>query len=292
MQCEFCGCQSTDKRRCPQCGNLLVYNVSGTRPPAALTRPSAGTTTPAAADHGIDWRALAIGGVLGSLLAAWGGFLFSIIGMLSVLIHETGHALAAWLVGRPAIPKFDLQYGGGITPISCRNDLICALLAIAALWLLWHAWQRGPRWVAVTVIAVAIPPILIVSGWDALWFTAAGHAAEAIMAAVFLVRAATGIGIAHRLEAGLSALIGTGLWWQVSGFASSLIHDASFQDRYADGKGGVLNNDLTVLADLAGGTVVGWAWALLIFSIIALFAAAAVTWGIVRYRHQQASAAS
>ncbi len=247
------------------------------------------TLQPATVDD-IAWRPTVIGALLGSLLAWWGGFLFFIIQMLSVLIHETGHALSAWLVGRPAIPKFDLQFGGGITPIAAqRSGLLCVLLAIAGAWLIRSAWQRGPRWGAAAVAAVAIPLLLIVTGWDMPVFSAAGHVAESVMAVVFLVRAATGIGIAHRLEAGVSALVGSALWWGVIGFCRKLMNDSGFRAEYAEGKGGALPHDLTTLSDQLGGTVIGWAWALLIFAILAVAAGGVVVWAVVQHRRRQAT---
>lgn len=38
-----------------------------------------------------------------------------VLSPLVTFLHEFGHAVAAWLLGCPAIPAFDFVYGGGIT---------------------------------------------------------------------------------------------------------------------------------------------------------------------------------
>ena len=281
MRCSSCGCASLGKRFCPQCKKSLAFELSG----GGQDRPDS-TVIRARPDDGIAWRPLAIGIVLGSLVAAWGGFPFRIFQTLSVLIHELGHAMMAWMVGRPAIPKFDLQYGGGITPFGERSMILCLLLAIAAVWMLWLARERGSRWFVAAIAIVAFPCLLILTDTDIKWIVAAGHVAQPIMAVVFLVRAATGIGISHTLEAGVSAMTGTAMWWDVQSFAWNLIHDPNVQECYSEGKAG-LDGDLTRLAEEVGGTVTAWAWAYLIFALIALFVGALVVAAIRRYRLQQ-----
>lgn len=44
-------------------------------------------------------------------------------------LHELGHALARWALGYPALPRLDLEYGGGFTDYGARS-----------LWLLFLVW--------------------------------------------------------------------------------------------------------------------------------------------------------
>jgi hypothetical protein len=51
-----------------------------------------------------------------------------VIHMLITVIHELGHTATAWLLASPAVPSFDLAYGGGVSLVLARQ----ALLVIAA----------------------------------------------------------------------------------------------------------------------------------------------------------------
>jgi hypothetical protein len=60
--------------------------------------------------------------------------------MLSMWVHETGHAAAAWLTGFPAFP------GPWFTPVDSERSLAFALLVTGALAAgLYYAW-RSERW--------------------------------------------------------------------------------------------------------------------------------------------------
>jgi hypothetical protein len=244
---------------------------------AVIDEPAATREASPAAAPALAWRRLAIGASIGTVLVFIGGFPRFILETLAVLIHETGHAAAAWLVARPAIPKFDLQYGGGVTPIGEQSGFILGLLGLGAAYLLWFTWKRERHWFYGALALVALPVFLLLSGLDQPWFIGAGHGAEVIMACVFLVRAATGIGIANRADGILSALIGSAMWWLVVIFAWSLMYDQSFRESYQGGKGGVLTNDLTHLSMQSGMSVESLAMALLLFAVVALMAAAWVS---------------
>lgn len=57
------------------------------------------------------WKSLGTGFMI-ALVALLVPFLGFIFGYLGILVHELGHAVAAWMFGYPAVPAFDFQYGG------------------------------------------------------------------------------------------------------------------------------------------------------------------------------------
>jgi len=188
---------------------------------------------------------LSLGAMIAAGLAWWGGFSWWILSTLITLVHECGHAVAAWCVGRPALPKFDLQYGGGITNWGERMTLLVVLWLVAWIWLARITWRDPWRWL---VLAGALTQwFLMWSGQDLTLISYAGHGAELAFAAIFLVRAATGISVAHALEGWLYAIIGWSLWGLSFGFANGVLNDPAIRDRYLLGKGGVLDNDFVVL---------------------------------------------
>jgi hypothetical protein len=88
--------------------------------------------TPNRTSNRIDregWKALAIG--LGiAVVVCLIPLLLYIIDFLRVVIHETGHTLAAWLFGYPAIPV--LRPGGAVSALLSRQPLI-VLFVLAVL---------------------------------------------------------------------------------------------------------------------------------------------------------------
>jgi hypothetical protein len=230
---------------------------------------------PAPPSRPLEWRLTAGGAVIAIVIQWWGGLVLWILGMLSVLVHELGHAVVAWSTGHPAIPRFDLHYGGGVTSIGCRSGLISLLLVAAGIWLLVLAWKHGPAIRAGAIAVVAGPLLLAVTGWDEAAFSLAGILGELVFAGIFVVRGLTGRAVAHRLEGWLYAICGWTMWLNVLLFAWRLATDGGFQAAYAEGKGG-LDNDLTVIAGQLGGSVSGWAWGMLGVALVAL----AVTGGV------------
>lgn len=225
----------------------------------------------------LHWRRGAAGAGIAVAILWWGGLPAWILGTLTVLVHELGHAVMAWITGHPAIPKFDLQFGGGVTPIGERSWLVSGLLLAAGAWLVVQAWPRR-GWVRTGAIAlVAVPLLLAVTGLDSAAFTVAGFLGEFAVAGVFLVRSLTGMAVAHRLEGWLYAVCGWMLWLRPLILSWQLATDPSARERYAEGKGG-MDNDLTVVADLLGGSVPGWGWAMIVVALATLAISGWAAW--------------
>jgi hypothetical protein len=101
-----------------------------------------------------------------ALLVAWGlvssGFGAHLVRIfLSMWVHETGHAVTAWLGGYPAFP------GPWATPVGGSRAPLLSLLAAAGVgFLVWRAW-RERRWSTVviggTVLALQFLCTLVLS---------------------------------------------------------------------------------------------------------------------------------
>ncbi len=216
----------------------------------------------------LHWRPLAAGLLIGGVLVGWVPFAGFILHYLNILVHELGHAAVAWSVGIPAIPKFNLQQGGGITAHGERMTVLVLLLLAAGAWLLALAWSRG-RWLRCgAMVVVGLPVLLAVTGLDKSAITAAGHLAEVALACVFLARAATGIAVAHWPEQWLYAICGWAMWWIVMGFSWSLATDPAYLAWYHEATCGT-DNDLVKLSDASGLSVVNLAWTLMLVAILA-----------------------
>lgn len=192
-------------------------------------------------------RALAAGLVLATLLYAFPLTRF-VFGYLGILAHELGHAAAAWAFGYPAIPAFDFLYGGGLTTHFGRSWILQGAIVAVLFALLWsRRGQRGTLRVLVplvgTYLVAAFTPLHEVLA------TAAGHAAELVLAGVFLYRAMRGSPLTHRVERPLYATMGFFLIFGAFSLAGRLCASASFRRLYAQGKGGCLRHDFQILAD-------------------------------------------
>src|SRR6266850_2191771 len=80
--------------------------------------PLAGLDAPvgAASISREGWRALGLGLLLAAVLTAIPFFRILFFPLITIA-HEMGHAVVAWIFGRPAVPAFDFTYGGGVTSI-------------------------------------------------------------------------------------------------------------------------------------------------------------------------------
>lgn len=227
------------------------------------------------------WKLLA-GGLVAALIAHAITPLAFILSPLVTLLHEFGHAVAAWSLGCPAIPAFDLAYGGGITQ---QHDFVLPLgLLIGCGWV-WLAWtfRRNAKTLAVIALCAALWLTAVSSEWRReLVIASMGHLGEAIFAGVFLYMALAGVGWRNpEIERPVGSFVGFFIQIQTLRFAWRLRHDAAFLAGYLEGKGGALMNDLQVIAldlkiwtrlsiDVPG--VAGW----LLFFSLALPASAIV----------------
>lgn len=183
------------------------------------------------------WRALALGAVIAGVVFRFPLLRFITSTMLT-LVHETGHAIAGWLLGYPSIPAFDFVYGGGVT---MRHDRVVLLPILVVATLAYNAhrlWanRRGRR----LVLAILVVYCAMASSHAAqeIVITAAGHGGELLFAAIFLHRALSGRGCRLPIERPLYGFLACFVLASDLGFAWNLATSVDAQRLYADAKGG------------------------------------------------------
>lgn len=195
-----------------------------------------------------DWALLG-GGFLAAALAQVFPLTRFLLSMLVTLLHELGHAAVAWVLGCPAVPAFDLMYGGGVT---YHQDFEAPLAIFVGVGLAGLGyWLRGrPRAQVALAVVGALWLAVVISDWRRqLAISAAGHAAEMVFAGIFLWMALSGVGWRMpEVERPLGSFIAFFTAFHTLGFASRLRSDEAFLADYMRGKGGALMNDLEHIA--------------------------------------------
>jgi len=252
---------------CGECGRVprageLVCGLCGSvlgRPPAAVGGASDGAarTSPDAFLHrrrelsrGERWRALAAGpwGVLalGAALSLT-PYLFGLVGrmgwFLSALVHEMGHAGAAWLFGMPAVPAIRLD-GHAAAVHGAQLVWLVALLAAAFLSVSRRFRSRRLRIGAAATALVLYPALALGPLADPVHLVA-GHGAEILFAGLCLVRAIRGGFSSSRAEPVLYAALGTSLLADHAGLCLGLLWSEEARALYAtNGSFGLVNDYL------------------------------------------------
>jgi len=168
----------------------------------------------------------------------------------TALVHEMGHAAAAWLVGVPAIPTLGITveaatiHGTQLVPLA-------VLIGSIALVTAWRLEVVATRIVACALLCIIYPLVAFTAARE-IWQLAAGHLGELILAAVFLARALSGGFTQSRLERTLYATLG----WFVLGsnlaLTIGLASDAAKRVAYSGSGSYGLRNDYLRLADQLG----------------------------------------
>lgn len=162
--------------------------------------------------------------------------------VLVTLVHEIGHAVTAWLFGRPAVPAFDFLMGGGVTPTFERSWLV--LLPIYALFAAAAVRMRRNR---PALIALGLLGLLHVSfafgRWGLMTILFMGHGFELVIAGTFLFRAWSCHAVQFPAERYLYAWLGWFIVLEDLAFGWSLWHDVGARVDYRDGKLGPHTND-------------------------------------------------
>jgi hypothetical protein len=243
IPCPLCAFENNDGGdTCARCGVVLAKARVGV--PSMRSIP---TVVDARRDAGA-WKLLA-GGLIAALIAHAIPFVEFILSPLVTLLHESGHAATAWLLGCPAVPAFDFTYGGGITEHHDFQLPLGLLIGAGWAWLLW-TFRRNPRSLAVIGLCAGAWLLAVSSEWRReLVIASMGHLGEVILASVLLAMALTGIGWRiPEIERPLGAFAAFFVQMQTLRFAWRLRHDAAFLAEYGEGKGGAMMNDLEVIA--------------------------------------------
>jgi hypothetical protein len=255
--CPKCGFEQAEGlEACELCGVIFAKipaELPGAPSPAAAAGPSAAPASdvlPTAAPHLSTYDlALLGGGLLAAILLSALPFTRFVLSALVTLLHELGHAAVAWALGCPAVPAFDLVYGGGVTYHQSFEPPLAVLvggLFVAAGWWL----RRRPRAVVAVAILGLVWLLIVVSPWRrSVAISAAGHAAEMLFAGLFLWMALSGVGWrSPEVERPLGSFVAFFVSLHTLAFASRLRSDDAYLAEYLRGKGGALMNDLEHVA--------------------------------------------
>ena len=212
-----------------------------------------------------------------------------VLSAMVTLFHEFGHAVVGWLLGLPSLPAFDFVYGGGWTHIGSFHLSIAIAIAGAFAYLA-YIFRQNPKTVALIAMVFVFWLLCVSAEWRReLAFSAAGHAAEFILAGILFYQALAGVGWSMPdVERPLGAFIAFFVQIHSMMFAWRLIHDPDFLAWYKEGKGGAAMNDLEVVAlDLniyakLNPGIIGVARALFVFSFVPI--AVALIWYFQRAR--------
>lgn len=295
--CPRCGAEGVSEVECSRCG--VVYAKLDRREPVPATIPRPPAPFVAGddddddlpADGTLDRRTLIIiGAGAGTALLA---YLFPltrfILTALVTLFHETGHAVAGWLMGHPSLPSFDFVYGGGLTNYGQRQPAIVILVGLAFI-AAGRFLRARPRSLMFVAALAAVWLFFVSAEWRREFLMAsAGHLSEFILAAVFFYQAISGHGLRRpELERPLAGFAAFFVAIHSIAFARRLRNDPEVLSRYREGKGGMLMNDLESVAldlkihlgwDTSIESTAGW---LLLFSAVPF--AVALLWHFERRR--------
>ena len=181
-----------------------TLTVEPLRPRAA---PGAPAPRPAARRLDLQAAVAAVAGLALASCAAAVPALKFIFSYLTIIIHETGHALFGWLFGYPSIPAFDFRYGGGVALHRTRSVGVLVgfyvLMGVAG-WL----YRRNPLTLALLGALLGVHAWLAYTGAHHVVILFMGHGTEIVLAGVFLYRALTGSGIIRAVERPLYAFCG------------------------------------------------------------------------------------
>ena len=245
------------RSRCKRCG--AVMRIPDSEPVLAplATAPGYGgggrarsgerkTRKPGTIDRDA-WVALGIGAGLAAVALAVPPIGF-VIHVLMTVIHELGHTATAWLFASPAMPSFDLSYGGGVSLVLARQPLLVIAAYAVFAFLLFRA--RGDRADLVKwAVAAVLYSVAMFSPLRELLITAMGHGTELLFAGIFLHRALSGDQVLRSEERPLYAFLGLFILLYDARFAVDLMSSQAHREAYGDAKGGGHWMDFDLIAN-------------------------------------------
>jgi hypothetical protein len=245
--------------RCKHCGAVAkipaavvppipVIEVARGAPPAEAEAPRSPSRRKNKKATARDaWISLAIGSGLAviALLIRLVGFIPDV---LITVIHELGHVATAWLFGSPALPSFDLSYGGGVSYSFARQPILIALVYAALAGLAYRS-RKERRALFTMLVLIGVYSLAVFSPLRDVLITAMGHGAELCFAGVFLHRALSGNHVLRREERPLYAFLGIYIVLADARFAFRLMTSHDYREEYGLEKGGGHTMDFSRIAD-------------------------------------------
>lgn len=169
--------------------------------------------------------------------------------VLVTLVHELGHAAAAWAFGTPAVPAFDFVYGGGVTIDPGRSTGLMILIYAAFAAIALRLRRAGAGWVAAFGLWVVVYTLAAFTPVHEAIEIAMGHGSELVFAGIFLFRALDGRACRVPAERPLYAACAVFILLSDVAFASGLLTSGAKVAEYENAKGGGHWMDFSRLAD-------------------------------------------
>ncbi|MCB1052517.1 MAG: hypothetical protein H6510_02315 [Acidobacteria bacterium] len=283
MNAETCPhCQAvlqTKMDECPYCGIILAkYRPRTTpRPAEQSLRFQAESDGPEPISRSL-WIQLGIGTGLG-LLFTQSAMLSFILQYLFILVHEIGHALTAWALAIPAVPAFDFSFGGGATLTFDKNWSLRFLIYLLGFGTAGWAFSKGGKPIGLLVL-IGLYALVDFTSLSSVMVTTMGHGFEWIIMILFVYRGLSGRSVIHQVERPLYVLLAT--WGAVNrcSMGWGLWSSAYLRETYSAAKGGHMEMDLDILAQVIGTSTQSLG---LLFALISL---ATLPIGYLCYRYE------
>lgn len=211
-------------------------------------------------------RAIAIGLVLSLVILASPQLTF-ILSPLITLVHELGHAAAAWIFGYPAIPSFDFIHGGGITLQLARFTPLLFLMYSA----LGYGLYRFRSNIHLSRIFLGLGigyTFCAFTSLHEILMISMGHGFELGFAGLFLYRALSGAACRMAAERPLYGMMACYIWLYDLKFGHGLLFDRKARSIYQQGKGDILDHDFVRLANEYFG--IGLSGVVVLFMLVCL----------------------
>lgn len=165
-----------------------------------------------------------------------------------ILVHEVGHAVTHWAFGRPAIPTVNILFGGGIT-ISGGQIWFLNVLIYLGIGYFIYRLREQPHHQGVAVLLTLVYTYCLFTRTNQMLAVFMGHGMELIAIAVCLYLSASGRLCRIRGDRAIYGMLGFFIFLVRIEFYWQLLHNAEFREWYEGGIGGLIDNDLVILAN-------------------------------------------
>ncbi|MCJ8328451.1 MAG: hypothetical protein HRT89_06500 [Lentisphaeria bacterium] len=188
-----------------------------------------------------SWSSLGIGLVLALILSVF-QFPKFVMSYFIILVHETGHALASWVFGSPALPQFNFQYGGGITRHLLKQEPLYYMATYIFLAWLIYLNRKNIIGLLVFIPVFIVYAIINHSGQHHLLVTFMGHGFELVIAIIFIYRAIGGTSMEYRFDQPIYAMCGFFILIYDAIFTFKLLYDPGVEHMYRNRPDGHVND--------------------------------------------------
>jgi len=176
------------------------------------------------------------------------GFLKVLFNGAVILVHEVGHAVTHWVFGRPAIPTVNIYFGGGVTIPLGQVWLLNVLIYLGIAYFIYRLQGRSRLQGTVALLTLGYTYCLF-TPTNQMLAVFMGHGMELVAIAVCLYLAASGKLCRIPGDRTIYAMLGFFIFFSATEFYWKLLQNPEFREWYEGGIGGIIDNDLVILAN-------------------------------------------